>query len=293
VREPSKEDSLVTRARTLLSIGISAVALAGVAYAAQSISSRDAAVEKFSADLLPAAKTRALALRPSQIAQAGLVTAAAAPTLEEVGDVDSFGRNVTWLGLTQGNVTLTHAGCATPAEPDLPCVELNAAPAFTSFALEDVARVVLPAKASNSLLCHWLSPVLTIAYQNPTAAPAVGKLFYTPTLTIENEVLNDPSLIDPTTGLPFGGSLRTSMTASERFEVPLAAGMALNSRERDSAVCIAGFITKRGLTDNFGLTEAQAKQFFKKKTTVRMNISGQAQYVDEASLILGLRIVGD
>lgn len=43
----------------------------------------------------------------------------------------------------------------------------------------------------------------------------------------------------------------------------------------------------------FGLTDAQAKQFLKKTTTVRLNISGSAQYVDEASMNLGLRIVGD
>lgn len=278
--------------RTLSCIALAAVALAWAAHAAQSVAQRDAVVEKFSADLLPDAKTRAIALRPSQLTQAS-VGAMAMPTLEEVGDVDSFGRNLTWLGLTQANLTLTHSGCAAPADPDAPCVTLSAAPSATSFALDDVARIVLPPKATASLLCHWLSPVLTIGYQNPTSASVVASLAYSPTLTVENEVLDAPGLIDPTTGLPFNGKLRTSMTASERFEVPLAAGMALNSRERDSAVCISGFISKRTLTDTFGLTEAQAKQFFKKTTTVRMNISGSAQYVDEASLILGLRIIGD
>ena len=42
------------------------------------------------------------------------------------------------------------------------------------------------------------------------------------------------------------------MTASERFEVPLAPGMQLNTRERDSAVCIAGFINQRTLVGTFG-----------------------------------------
>ncbi len=284
----------MNHARTILCVAVSIVAVAWAAHAAQSIVLRDAVVEKFSADLLPNAKPRSVTLR-SAIAMlpTGVVTAAAAPTVEEVGDVDSFGRNVTWLGLTQGNVTLTHAGCAVPADPDAPCIVLNAAPAPTGFSLDDVARVVLPPKASNSLLCYWLSPVVTVTYQNPSAATVVGRLNYTPTLTVENEVLNNPALIDPTTGLPFGGKLRTSMTASERFEVPLAPGMVLNSRERDSAVCIAGFVNKRALTDTYGLTDAQARQFFKKQTTVRMNLSGSATYVDEASLILGLRIVGD
>ncbi|MEO6103083.1 MAG: hypothetical protein ABIP44_05525 [Pseudoxanthomonas sp.] len=281
------------RTRTVLYVAFSAVVVAWAAHAAQAPASRDAMVEKFSADLLPDATARKLAMRPSQLAAAGMAGAMAAPTVEDVGDVDSFGRNLTWLGVTQGNVELTHAGCSSPTNPDDACVALNAAPALTSFAFNDIARVVLPPKSTNSLLCHWLSPVLTITYANPTGAPVVASLSYSPTLTVENEVLNAPGLIDPTTGLPFNGKLRTSMTASERFEVPLAAGMTLNSRERDSAVCISGFINKRTLTDLFGLTDSQAKQFFKKTTTVRMNISGSAQYVDEAGMNMGLRIVGD
>lgn len=226
------------RTRNVIALALCAVVVSWVAHAAhaaQSPASRDAMVEKFSADLLPDANARKLAVRPAQLAPAGMVGAMAAPTLEDVGDVDSFGRNLTWLGVTQGNVELTHAGCPSPANPDASCVALNAAPALTSFAFNDVARVVLPPKATNSLLCHWLSPVLTITYENPTAAPVVASLAYSPTLAIENEVLNAAGLIDPTTGLPFGGRLRTSMTASERFEVPLVAGMTLNSRERDSA----------------------------------------------------------
>ena len=271
---------------------VSLFAIGGVAHAAEPVASRDALIEKSSPDLLPVAKTRAVALKSLALARPG-TAAAALPTVEEVGDVDSFARNVTWLGLAQGNVTLTHGGCPSPAVADAPCVALNAAPATSSFALDDIARVVLPAKASHSLLCHWFSPVLTITYQNPGGTPVVARLNYNPTLTVENEVLNDPALIDPTTGVAFGGKLRTSMTASERFEVPLAPGMQLNTRERDSAVCIAGFINQRTLVGTFGLSEAQARQFFRKKTTIRLNVIGFAQYVDEASLVLGLRIVGD
>lgn len=95
------------------------------------------------------------------------------------------------------------------------------------------------------------------------------------------------------TGLPFGGQLLTSMTSSERFEVLLDPGQQLFERTRDSAVCIAGFISKRALVSNFGLTESQAKEFFKQPTTVRMNITGNAQYVQNASLIYGFRIIGD
>ena len=278
--------------RIPLCVALCMFAFGLAAHAAEPAASRDALVEKSSPDLLPVAKARAPALKSLALVRPG-TAAAALPTVEEVGDVDSFARNVKWLGLTQGNVTLTHGGCPSPAVADAPCVALNASPASTAFALDDIARVVLPAKASHSLLCHWFSPALAITYQNPGSTPVVARLNYNPTLTVENEVLNDPALIDPTTGVAFGGKLRTSMTASERFEVPLAPGMQLNTRERDSAVCIAGFINQRTLVGTFGLSEAQARQFFRKKTTIRLNVIGFAQYVDEASLVLGLRIVGD
>ena len=42
-----------------------------------------------------------------------------------------------------------------------------------------------------------------------------------------------------------------------------------------------------------GLTAAQAKEFFKRPTTVRLNVRGQVQYVDSATLYFGLRIIGD
>ena len=60
-----------------------------------------AAVEKSPDVLNPAlAKKAPRALVPLVLTPT-LVTAAAAPTPEEVGDADSFGKNVTYLGLAQ------------------------------------------------------------------------------------------------------------------------------------------------------------------------------------------------
>lgn len=220
---------------------------------------------------------------------AGIAAPTASPSADDVGDADSFGRNLTWLGLTDGSIELS-PDCSSGAEH---CQVLAPAPAATAFSFYDVGRIKLPRNATNSLLCYWFSPVLMIDYDNPTAAPAVARLSYVPTVTVENPVLDDPSLIDPNTGLPFGGSLLSAVTSSERFEVPLAAGQHLLERERDSAVCIAGLISKQTLMQNYGLSEALARQFFKKPTTLRLNVEGSAQFVGDASLYFGLRVVGD
>lgn len=228
------------------------------------------------------------ALRPTSVPGA---LAAGDPTVDDVGDIASFGRNVRWLGVQQMNIAL-EATC--PAEPFEGSACQPLAPSgTTSFAFDDVARFVLPANASKSLLCHWFSPFLALAWNNPDASPQLGTLTYTPTLTVENPLLDDPALINPQTGLPFGGSLLTGMTSSERIVVPLAPGMAYDELRRDSATCIAGFVSHRGLVENYGLSEAQARDFFKQPMVIRMNIQGTATYVQQAQLVFGLRIVGD
>ncbi len=273
--------------RNLAYTTLAAALISAGVYAQHSQDRKADALERTSPDILPSVSQRRLSLTAKAAAAPG---AAAAPTLEDVGDVDSFGRDVKWLGVANAFVSLD----PTCDDPEADCQILAPSPAITAFNFMDAASIKLPKKSANSLLCYWFSPVLTINYHNETATRAIARLRYLPTLTVENEVLDDPALIDPTTGLPFGGSLLTTMTSSERLDTPLEPGVQYSQRTRDSAVCIAGFLTRRALVQTYGLTEAQAKEFFKKETTVRLNIqNGSAQHVSFASLVFGLRIVGD
>jgi hypothetical protein len=165
------------------------IALAGLAAALASLIAYASPAQRGpgaepSADLLPSSRQRILSATASGAVPASPIGAAAAPTIEEVGDVDSFGRAVRWLGVTQMDVVLSDA-CPVPGgNPEAACVVLNPAPASTAFAFEDVARIELPGKAADSLLCHWLSPFLNIEWNNPTAVPATARLTYQPTLTV-------------------------------------------------------------------------------------------------------------
>lgn len=215
--------------------------------------------------------------------------AATSPTPGDVGDPDSFGRNLHWLGLADAEVDLLD-DCTGDT---FVCQTLNPAPATTSFSYTDLAHITLPARAASSLLCYWWSPFLTVSYGNDSAASVVARLDYVPTVTIENPLLDDPSLIDPTTGMPFNGQLLTAMTSSERFEVPLPAATHITERTRDSAVCIAGLISRNTLVQTYGLSDSQARNFFRQPMTLHLNLDGHAQYVDAAFLYFGWRLVGD
>lgn len=277
--------------RAIAAFASAALLATMIAHAARMDAGGMPPAERASADLLPNAKAARMAAPVAPHLRAG--NALAAPSQGDVGDVDSFGRSLVWLGVAQGDLDLAASCPPDDGDPSTNCVALAAAPGPTPFNLQGIARVSLPGKAARSLLCYWFSPVLSVQYANPGAASDVGMLAYSPTLTVESEVLDDPALIDPTTGAPFNGKLVTSMTSSEHFEVPLAPGQQLFERSRDSAVCIAGLLSKRALVDTYGLTDAQAKQVFKKPIAVSLNVSGSVRLVDEARLMFGLRIVGD
>jgi hypothetical protein len=134
---------------------------------------------------------------------------------------------------------------------------------------------------------------VAITFFNPTASPVPGRYSYSPTLTVENPVLGDPALIDPTTGAPFNGKLTTSMSAAESMQVVVDPGFPISQNLRDSVVCQAGLISRKALVETYGLTATQAASFFANPTTVRLNVSGSSRFVDSALYSFGLRIVGD
>lgn len=227
------------------------------------------------------------------------VHAKAGPTDAEVGDSESFGKNVKWIGLLQtGNVSLQTDCTPVPGDPppgpDDRCVTLNPAPAITTFDLPDIGRIKLPGRSTNSLLCHWLSPIALYTMQNTTGAFAPNATFtLAPYIVVENPVLADPSLIDPSTGLPFGGRLETSFAATYRDSMSMQPGERQSRRWSESRTCIAGFISKKNLVEGLGLTDAQARNFFRSDMTLRFGLRGTAQLVTNASLIYGLRVMGD
>jgi len=223
------------------------------------------------------------------VVPAPFVAKAGGPTAADVGDADSFGRNLKWIGLMQGSVTFDVA--CTSGDPT--CVTLNPAPAPTSFNFTDVGHVTLPARAANSLICQWVTPYIYYDFANTTGANATARFSVNPTITVESTVLADPMLIDPSTGLPLNGALTSGLTGSYTYSHTLEPGERESQRSQFSRVCIGGVLSKQALMGNYGLSSAQADAFFRAPVTIRLNLSGTVSLVDSASLIYGVRFVGD
>ncbi len=214
-------------------------------------------------------------------------------------DTDSFGRNVQYEGLLQSGTVSLLADC-TPAPgdpapgPDDRCVVLNPAPGSTSFDLPDIGRLTIPGRSAHSLLCHWLTPIAYYTFQNSTGVLQPNATFrLLPYVIVESSVLSDPSLIDPTTGLPFNGQIETGFAATYQDSQSLDPGHSATRRFSETRVCIGGFLSKQGLMQNYGLTEAQATAVFRHDITLRFGLRGNAAMVDSGMVIYGLRVVGD
>jgi hypothetical protein len=237
---------------------------------------------------------RCLALATG-LAASGL-SAAAPPTAAEVGDADSFGKKVVWIGLaTTGSVILANDCTPDPANPLGPedrCVVINAAPAATSFTFPDLGRITLPANSANSLICHWATANIFYTMNNPGPLPTVARFSARPTYRVESVVLQDPALINPVTGVAFGGGIDITISGTTEAQT-LAAGATHTRQVTGTRTCIAGLVTKLSLVRDYGLTDAMAKKVFQKPITIRVGSRGSVVGVSDATIFYSTRFTAD
>jgi hypothetical protein len=170
------------------------------------------------------------------------VTAAAAPTDAEVGDADSFGHNVIYLGLAQTLPISITSDCTGSDSTLETCIVSSPPPLVTNFSVADATTVSLAAKATKSLVCFGFTPFLSVSWANNTGATQIARFSASADIRIENPVLDDPTLIDPNTGLPFGGSISVSLS-TWRNTHSIANGDFADESSQQTRSCIAGVIS--------------------------------------------------
>ncbi len=225
------------------------------------------------------------------------------PTVGDVGDVDSFGKNAHFLGAASGFLTVA-ASCpaSTPATSPSPspanttqCATIDPVPGNTTvITAPNICRINLPSGAAKDVIYPVLTFFTDYELQNPNAAQVPnGKFLYSATLTIYSAVLNDPSIIDPVTTMPAGGAL-TFVFSPDRFDVDRS--LEANERARmhqDYTRAGNAGISKANLVSAGTLTQHQADDLFNKPMTVRMDVTGQVRYVTNASVTFNMRLFGD
>jgi hypothetical protein len=223
---------------------------------------------------------------------------AAPPTVADVGDPDTFGRAAQFMGVGSGFVQLatTCSATPTPTPPfnpnDSQCFAIAAAPATTTFDAEDICRIKLPKKSTKNIIYPVINLFLNYQLQNSSGVTQPSALFtFSAFLSIESDVLNNPSIIDPGTGLPAAGKFTLQFPYTFRDDRTMQNGDRQRIRETLVRVGNAGlnrqFFIASGLTDN------QVDDLFKSVITVRMSIQGTARFVTDANITGNMRLFGD
>lgn len=214
-------------------------------------------------------------------------------TEETVGDPYSFGRKKTYLGVVQTRPVSLRDDCTGhPAEAG-PCVEIVPAPGTTYVDEPDLGTIELPGRSTKSLLCFTFTPFAQWQWFNGTGSQQMARMALRPKVQIESDVLLDPSLIDPGTGLPFNGVLLES-TISTFYQM-----RTLEPNESDyqfqsvTRSCTGGLVNVRALRDSYGLSDRVIRDFFRNPITVRFGTYGSVSMVTDASFSVGVRLYGD
>lgn len=234
---------------------------------------------------------------PSGTAAARTATRPTAPpTNAQVGDAASFGRNVRWLGMSPGSGAVVTNDCAAVhrEDPAIQCQQVNDYAVDTAFAFSDLGRIELPAAAANSMLCHWLTPLMQGNYYTTSSTPTVGRIAYAPNITIESPVLADPAMIDLQTGAPFNGRIvRGASYEIENAVLQQGLPLQLAAFRQRTVTCADALVSKQQLIDLHGLTRSQADRFFASPITLRFGVRGSVRNVGRMVIALGARVVGD
>jgi len=225
----------------------------------------------------------------------------AGPPATDVGDAETFGHSALYMGATSGFVTLAQVGdcpAATPTPSPAPlgdtfCDELTAAPATTNFSHDNICRINLPKKASRNVIYPVLNIFLNYQLQNSTGGDLPsGTLRFTAGITIVSSALNDPSCTDPNTSLPCGGQATLLFNYSYRDDRSMKDGDRQRLRETLVRAGNTG-LTRAQLQALLGLTPAAVDALFTGPMTVRLDISGAARLVTDASITCNMRLFGD
>jgi len=228
--------------------------------------------------------------------QISRVNAAAGVTAADVGEPDSFGKNAKFLGIAQSGIVLIDPTCDPadigPLGPDDHCITVSdpSVPLPTT-TINDVARITIPGQSVDNIVYAIGNHNVSYDMFNTSAGTAFGRMTYVPSVTIESEALNDPSLIDPSTGNPFNGSFTTTGIGTYSTTKTLASGATDFQALSYSRANTLGF--SRTFFAGLGLPNNVINQLYKKPMTIRLNVRVSSRWVDSAVMLFTIRFLGN
>lgn len=281
--------------QTAMIAGVCVVVVAGMAWATGDRNRKSQArLEAQRAPApLPATSPRSAGLSTRDLAfEARYAMQASRQARLETGDQDSFGRPLRWMGVVTTRPIAIQETCP-PSHP-VPCMAVNLNIYGQQIAeFRELGRITLPPRSVNSTLCPWLTPDVRATFANDLSPSRIdASLTITPSITVSNDVLRAPGLIDPDTGQPLNGKLEL-FARSIRLEQRLDYADHQSQTYSATRTCVNGILTRRMLIEVYGLSPRQANAFFSKPITLSTNATLVTEHVTLGTVLYSMRFVGD
>lgn len=214
---------------------------------------------------------------------------------QDVGDLASFGKEAKFFGYANTGTVLIRSDCSNlgfPLGADDRCFAINATTNSVSFNVRDIGRIYFPKKTFLNVIFLLSRHEYSYYFANLTTQNQNGVLQYRPYFTLESDVLNDPGLINPQTGLPFNGQVDIGAAGGKSLSKTLFP----NYRERENlgygTASVSG-LTKKYFIENFGLPAQVVDALFYEKMAIRLNIRGLTANVIDGNFNYAVRFIGN
>lgn len=200
------------------------------------------------------------------------------PVPADFNDTDSFNENVKFLGSLYAGTVFVAPTCSVPdvppnLAPDDKCLAKGLGQNVPSTLFTDPAwQVTIPGKKTKNVIYVVFNN--SVVYDNAFAPGNLlggqGFMSYSLVVTIENEALNSPLAIDPTTGLPMNGTFTSGLPGTKFRSRFFTAGEF--EQEVDSYASAMGRGISRAYWRAVGLPDSVINEFYKKDTTLKFGI---------------------
>ncbi|MBK7705778.1 MAG: hypothetical protein IPJ30_08340 [Acidobacteria bacterium] len=221
-------------------------------------------------------------------------------SVADVGDPDSFGRNVKFLGTAATGVVYVYRSCDPAillAEVDVTlgaddrCLAHTVGGPTSAGTFNDIGRITIPGRSVDNVIFFVLNNTISNDFNNDFANGLPAFFRFTPRLTIESTALNDPLALDPTTGLPLNGSLTISAFGTKVFNRTIPANDFEFDYNQSSSASTRGFA--RSYFADLGLPQTVINKLYNRPMTIRLGISVSARGVSFGQYLYAARFMGN
>lgn len=218
----------------------------------------------------------------------------------DVGEPDSFGKNVKFLGTAATGVVYVYHSCDPAvllAETEVTlgaddrCLVNVVGGGTASATFTDLGRITIPGRSADNVIYFILNNTVSSETQNGFANGLPVFSSYIPRLTIESAALNDPSALDPTTGLPLNGVLTVSAFGARVFNKTVPTDDFEFFYDTYSSAATRGFA--RSYFADLGLPQTVINQLYRQPMTIRLGMRVAARNVSFGQYSYAMRLSGN